>query len=195
MTPTRGVAALLNIGHAIDHMFLLIFATAVTTIATDFGLTRWEDLMPFGAGAFLLFGLGSLPAGRLGDLWGRRAMMVMFFFGMGASAPAGGDHPGAVDDGGGADLMGAFRPSTIRWASRCWCGLEPGADHRFQRTVRQPRHRDCCPGHRFSRQIRRLARSAALPAWCRWPPASPSRSRAKPTAGQADQQGVRCRVR
>ncbi len=86
MVPTRSVAALLNLGHAIDHMFLLIFATAVTTIATDFGLSRWEDLMPFGAGAFLLFGLGSLPAGRLGDLWGRRAMMVLFFFGMGASA-------------------------------------------------------------------------------------------------------------
>ena len=31
-------------------------------------------------------GLGSLPAGRLGDLWGRRAMMVVFFFGMGASS-------------------------------------------------------------------------------------------------------------
>lgn len=86
MTPTRHVAALLNLGHAIDHMFLLIFATAVTTIATDFGVSRWEDLMPFSAGAFLLFGLGSLPAGRLGDLWGRRAMMVLFFFGMGASA-------------------------------------------------------------------------------------------------------------
>ncbi|MBI4270263.1 MAG: MFS transporter, partial [Candidatus Rokubacteria bacterium] len=33
----------------------------------------------------VMFGLGSLPAGRLGDLWGRRAMMVVFFLGMGAS--------------------------------------------------------------------------------------------------------------
>jgi MFS family permease len=86
MMPSRGVSALLNLGHAIDHMFLLIFATAVTTIAADFGVSRWEDLMPFSAGAFLLFGLGSLPAGRLGDLWGRRAMMLVFFFGMGVSA-------------------------------------------------------------------------------------------------------------
>lgn len=77
---------LLNIAHAIDHMFLLIFASAVGAIATEFGLARWEDLMPYGAGAFLLFGLGSLPAGRLGDLWGRRAMMLVFFFGMGLSA-------------------------------------------------------------------------------------------------------------
>ena len=77
---------LLNLAHAVDHMFLLIFATAVATIAAEFGFARWEDLMPFGAGAFVMFGLGSLPAGRLGDLWGRRAMMVVFFFGMGASS-------------------------------------------------------------------------------------------------------------
>jgi MFS family permease len=86
MTTDRATATLLNIGHAIDHLFLLIFATAVASIAADFGFTRWEDLMPYGAGAFLLFGLGSLPAGRLGDHWGRRAMMVVFFIGLGVAA-------------------------------------------------------------------------------------------------------------
>jgi MFS family permease len=45
----------------------------------------WQDLMPYTSGAFVMFGLGSLPAGRLGDLWGRRAMMIVFFLGMGAS--------------------------------------------------------------------------------------------------------------
>jgi MFS family permease len=90
-TPTsvrlpRATALLLNVAHAIDHMFLLIFATAVTAIAADFGIARWEDLMPYGVGAFALFGLGSLPSGRLGDLWGRRQMMLVFFFGMGATA-------------------------------------------------------------------------------------------------------------
>ena len=82
----RPTQVLLNIGHAIDHMFLLIFATAVTTIALEFGLTRWEELMPYSAAAFLFFGVGSLPAGKLGDHWGRRSMMLLFFFGMGASA-------------------------------------------------------------------------------------------------------------
>jgi MFS family permease len=82
----RSTAALLNVAHAIDHMFLLIFATAVASIAADFGVARWEDLMPYGVGAFAMFGLGSLPAGRLGDLWGRRRMMLVFFFGMGLSA-------------------------------------------------------------------------------------------------------------
>ena len=82
----RPVALLLNVAHAIDHMFLLIFATAVTAIAADFGFPDWESLMPYGVGAFMLFGLGSLPAGRLGDLWGRRPMMLIFFVGMGVSA-------------------------------------------------------------------------------------------------------------
>ncbi len=88
MTSTRATSLLLNIGHALDHLVLLIFAAAVATIAIDFGVGRWEDLMPYSAGAFLLFGLGSLPAGRLGDLWGRRPMMLVFFFGLGASAIA-----------------------------------------------------------------------------------------------------------
>ena len=85
-TDSRRVRLLLNAGHGIDHMFLLIFATAVGSIAAEFGFARWEDLMPYGVGAFVLFGLGSLPAGRLGDLWGRRRMMLVFFFGIGAAA-------------------------------------------------------------------------------------------------------------
>lgn len=82
----RAISLLLNLGHALDHMFLLIFATAVASVAVDFGFARWEDLMPYSAGAFLMFGLGSVPAGRLGDLWGRRGMMLIFFVGMGVSA-------------------------------------------------------------------------------------------------------------
>jgi len=77
---------LLNVAHAIDHLMLLIFATAVGAIAIDFGIGRWEDLMPYTAGAFLMFGLGSVPSGRLGDLWGRRSMMLIFFFGIGVSS-------------------------------------------------------------------------------------------------------------
>ena len=76
---------LLYLAHAIDHLALLIFATAVSAIALDFGVSRWEDLMPYATGAFVMFGVASLPAGRYGDLWGRRAMMLVFYFGMGVS--------------------------------------------------------------------------------------------------------------
>jgi MFS family permease len=81
----RAWELLLNVAHAIDHWVLLIFATAVSSIAVDFGFSRWEDLMPYATGAFFAFGFGSLPAGRLGDTWGRRPMMLTFFFGLGAS--------------------------------------------------------------------------------------------------------------
>jgi MFS family permease len=76
---------LLNVAHAVDHWVLLIFATAVSSIAVDFGFSGWEDLMPYATGAFFAFGVGSLPAGRLGDTWGRRPMMLAFFYGLGAS--------------------------------------------------------------------------------------------------------------
>jgi MFS family permease len=104
----RTVTLLLNIAHAIDHLFLLIFATAVAAIAKDFGLARWEDLMPYGAGAFLLFGLGSLPAGKLGDQWGRRPMMLVFFFGMGASALLVAATRGPWELAAALTVMGAF---------------------------------------------------------------------------------------
>ncbi len=82
----RPLALLLNLAPALDHLFLLIVATAVAATAADFGFARWEDLMPYGVGAFALFGLGSLPSGRMGDLWGRRRMMLVFFFGIGAAS-------------------------------------------------------------------------------------------------------------
>lgn len=81
----RSVHLLLNAAHTLDHLVLLVFASSVAAIAQDFGLARWEDLMPYTAGAFVMFGLGSIPAGRLGDLWGRRKAMLLFFFGTSAS--------------------------------------------------------------------------------------------------------------
>jgi len=99
---------LLNIAHALDHLFLLIFATAVGAIAVDFGMARWEDLMPYTAGAFLMFGLCSIPAGRLGDLRGRRWMMLLFFHGMGLSAIAVALTQNAWQIGLALTVLGAF---------------------------------------------------------------------------------------
>ena len=122
----RSVGLLLNIAHALDHMFLLIFATAVTAIAADFGFADWESLMPYGVGAFMLFGLGSLPAGRLGDLWGRRPMMLIFFVGMGVSMLVIAATRNAWELAAALTLMGLFSaiyhpvgiPMLVRGASR-----------------------------------------------------------------------------
>ena len=104
----RSAILFLNVAHAVDHMFLLIFATAVAAIAADFGFARWEDLMPYGVGAFVLFGLGSLPSGRLGDLWGRRRMMLVFFFGIGVAALLAAATRNAWQLAAALTLLGAF---------------------------------------------------------------------------------------
>ena len=95
-TLDRSVQLLLNAAHALDHLVLLIFASAVSLIAIDLGVDRWEDLMPYTTGAFLMFGLGSIPAGRLGDLWGRRKSMLLFFFRNGGLMSLGGRESGKL---------------------------------------------------------------------------------------------------
>ena len=104
----RVVGSLLNLGHAVDHLFLLIFATAVTSIAVDFGLDDWTDLMPYNVGAFLVFGLGAVPAGRLGDVWSRRGMMIVFFVGLGVCSLLTAAAQNAWQLGAGLTLMGTF---------------------------------------------------------------------------------------
>jgi MFS family permease len=78
----RPTALLLNAARSIAA--LLVFATAVGAVPRfRHGALGGPDA--YSVGAFALFGLGSLPAGRLGDHWGRRRMMLVFFFGMSAS--------------------------------------------------------------------------------------------------------------
>ena len=107
MSNTSPTSLLLNVGHGLDHLFLLIFATAVASIAAEWGMA-WQDLMPYTVGAFVLFGLGSLPAGRLGDLWGRRAMMIVFFVGIGAAGLLVATARGPWSLAASLTLMGAF---------------------------------------------------------------------------------------
>jgi predicted MFS family arabinose efflux permease len=98
----------------------------VGAIAADFGMARWEDLMPYGVGAFALFGLGSLPAGKLGDHWGRRRMMLVFFFGMGAAALVAAATRDAWQLAIALTLLGAFSaiyhpvgiPMLVRYSTR-----------------------------------------------------------------------------
>jgi MFS family permease len=75
----------LNIGHAFDHFFILIFPTAVLALQNEWN-TSYGELLKYGSAGALAFGLGSLPAGWLGDRWSKNTMMKLFFFGMGLSA-------------------------------------------------------------------------------------------------------------
>jgi MFS family permease len=78
----------LNIGHFLDHLFTLIFATvAALALVREWGLT-YAQLVPYATPGFVAFGLFSLPAGRLADRWSRHGMMVVFFIGIGIASIA-----------------------------------------------------------------------------------------------------------
>ncbi|MGH7013965.1 MAG: MFS transporter [Stellaceae bacterium] len=84
MSQPRVTAAFLNIGHAVDHLMMLIFPTVVLAMTAAFG-SDYRAMLPLSLGGFIAFGAGSLPAGWLGDRWGRRPMMIIFFVGIGAA--------------------------------------------------------------------------------------------------------------
>lgn len=77
----------LNIGHAFDHLLMLIFPTVVLALAAHWQ-RRYSELLPLSLGGFVAFGACSLPAGWLADRWSRVGMMTVFFFGMGAATIA-----------------------------------------------------------------------------------------------------------
>lgn len=75
----------LNLGHAVDHLFLLIYPTVVLAMAPEFGRS-YSEMLPLSLGGFVMFGAASLPAGWLADHWSRRGMMIVFFTGIGAAS-------------------------------------------------------------------------------------------------------------
>ena len=85
MRNTSPTALLINLGHAMDHWVLVIFLYTVALLAGVWG-TDWKELTPYAFGASFMFGAGSIVSGKLGDQWGRRSMMIIFFAGMGASS-------------------------------------------------------------------------------------------------------------
>jgi MFS family permease len=79
---------LLNVGHFMDHLFTLIFATvAALALHREWGL-GYADLLKYATPGFLAFGLFALPAGWLADKWSRDGMMSTFFIGIGFASIA-----------------------------------------------------------------------------------------------------------
>lgn len=78
----------LNIGHFLDHMFPLIFATvAALVLVAEWGVP-YGELILYATPGLVAFGLFSLPAGWAADKWSREGMMAVFFIGIGLAAVA-----------------------------------------------------------------------------------------------------------
>lgn len=74
----------INLGHALDHLVMLIFPTVVLALSRDMN-RPYAELLPLSLGGFIAFGVLGLPAGWLGDRWSRYKMMTVFFFGLGGA--------------------------------------------------------------------------------------------------------------
>jgi MFS family permease len=79
---------MLNIGHFLDHLFTLIFATvAALALHREWGL-GYGELLKYAIPGFVAFGVFALPAGWLADKWSREGMMSTFFVGIGLASIA-----------------------------------------------------------------------------------------------------------
>jgi MFS family permease len=87
MTPdalSRRTILFVNVAHALDHFVLLVYPTAVIAMAPELGLS-YASLIGLSTGAFVAFGLFSLPMGWLAERWGRRNLLAVFFAGCGTA--------------------------------------------------------------------------------------------------------------
>src|SRR5260370_28181241 len=70
---------LLNVGHFLDHLFTLIFATvAALVLYREWGL-GYADLLKYATPCFFAFGVFALPAAWLADKWSPPGMISTFF--------------------------------------------------------------------------------------------------------------------
>ena len=108
MNRDRAHFLMLNIGHFLDHLFMLIFATvAALTLTREWGV-GYGALLAYATPGFVAFGVFALPAGWLADRWNRDAMMVVFFVGVGLASIATGFAETPLEMGIGLFVIGMF---------------------------------------------------------------------------------------
>ena len=76
----------LNLGHFLDHLFMLVFATvAALALTREWGLS-YAELVAYATPGFVAFGAFALAAGWLADRWSREGMITVFFVGIGVAS-------------------------------------------------------------------------------------------------------------
>jgi MFS family permease len=108
ITRDRAYFLFLNVGHFLDHLFTLIFATvAALELHREWGL-GYAELLVYAAPGFFAFGVFALPAGWLADKWSRDGMMCVFFIGIGLSSIATSFAANPLQIGIGLFVIGMF---------------------------------------------------------------------------------------
>lgn len=108
MTRDRIHFLFLNIGHFLDHLLTLVFATvAALALSREWNL-GYGDLLAYATPGFVAFGLFSLPAGWLADKWSREGMIAVYFVGIGLASVATGFAQTPLQIGIGLFVVGMF---------------------------------------------------------------------------------------
>ena len=108
MNRDRSHFLLLNVGHFLDHLFMLIFATVAALALTREWGVGYAELLAYATPGFFAFGLFALPAGWLADHWSRDGMMAVFFIGIGLGSIATGLAVSPLQIGVGLFVIGVF---------------------------------------------------------------------------------------
>ncbi len=110
-----------NTGHSTTHLLMLLYPTVVLALEGRFGLS-YGELMLLALPGTILYGLGALPAGWLGDRWSAEHMMVLFYLGSGLAAVITGVATGPLGIAVGLTLLGLFgsiyHPVGVAWLVR-----------------------------------------------------------------------------
>ena len=109
------------LGHFQVHFFTACYAFIVVGLVDEWQ-APYEDLLTLWTIGALLFGAAALPAGWLGDRWGARGMMAVYFVGIGAAAIYCGLSEGRIGLVIGLSAIGLFaaiyHPVGIAWLVR-----------------------------------------------------------------------------
>jgi MFS family permease len=103
----RWLVPFLNLGHLLDHLAMLVYPTAVVAIGREWE-RPYSELLPLALGSFVAFGAFAIPAGWLADRWSRYRVMLLYFFGVGASLFLTGFATSSWQIAAGLTVMGAF---------------------------------------------------------------------------------------
>jgi len=101
----------LNVGHFVDHLFMLIFAKAAFSAGLAFGLAKdgaYAEMIPYGVPSLVLFGACAPIAAHLADKWNRNGMIAVFFIGVGGASIATSFATSALGIGVGLGVLGVF---------------------------------------------------------------------------------------